>query len=462
MSASTKKRSPRRSSVPRPHMAELSNGLRVVVLPSHEDPYLSMRLFLPAGSLLDPPGCEGMACCCAQMLRHGTLRWSESELSESLDTMAVRVGASVHQDFVDVGGDCITSDPAAVQLFFDALEEVILRPTFPDQELLKVKGLREGRLKRIRDQNHRLMARAFEMMLFRGHPLGRPLAGTLDSLRSTDPGALRLFHARSYSSRRALLGLAGDITVDQALERAEQHFAGLKPGTGGAEEAAMPSPDQPRGLRVTVIDKADPSLSQVHFRVGHVAPLRLGDPGFFAYRLAAQVLGGDFTARLNQRLRVEEGLTYGAHFNFRASTRLPQGAAVATYVETGKLGAALRLTLDELQRFAELGPTDAEISKAKDKLVLSFPFRFETPADSLDQQLWMQREGLGRGFLESYQEHIDDVSSKDVRSAAAHCFPGPASAEVVVVAGAESLEQIEPLLGPEDQIEVLPVEALGL
>lgn len=449
---------PRRTAIPQYFTTELDNGLRVLVLPSPANPFLTVHLLLPAGGLADPPGLEGLAAFCAQSLRHGTGRRSEAQLSEALDGAGARLGTSTYPDYVDVGGDVPTLDPAAVDTLFEVLAEVVREPSFPEAEVEKVRALREGSLRGVVDRNDQLASRAFEAAVFQGHPLARPVSGTLASLREISRSDLVGHHRRQYLPHGTVLGIAGDITPEQACELAARHFGGW---TGAPAAIPLPGPAAPTArLRLVLVDKQDPELSQVHLRFGHPTPVTLGGPGFFAYRLAAQVLGGDFTARLNQRLRVQEGLTYGARYDYRLSTSLPGTAGVATYVELGKLAAALEMIMDELERFRAAGPSEQELQEAKDKIVLGFPFRFETPSGALEQHLWTLREGLPGDFLATYQQRVDAVTCDEAREAAARHFPGRAGAVAVVVANASVPEHLRALGEPEQLL--LPDLGLAL
>lgn len=451
---------PRNSRIPGAHVEDLPNGLRVVALEAHGAPYLAISLQVRAGGLHDPPDAEGLAAYCAQALRHGTERWSEEELSETLDQAGVRLGAATHRDHMELHGDACTLEPKAADLLFAAVAETSRRPTFPASEVDKLRDQRRGRLKGIRDRNQLLVSRAFVASLFRDHPLGRPLSGTLSSLDAVDSEALRRFHGAHYRAAGALLGVVGALPLEEMLERVRRHFGDWEPGAPWVPGAPPLAPAT--GLRITLVDKQDASLSQAHLRLGHTSQVRLAGPGYFAYRLAAQALGGDFTARFNQRLRVKEGLTYGAHYAMQASTSLPTGVGLATYVELDRLRPALEMSFEELAAFRSPGPRDEELDAARNRLVLGFPFRFETPPDTLDQHMWVHRQGLDADFLRGYQEQVDAVPGEAVRASAATQFPTRHAAELVVVANAAQAADLEPLLGGGDELRVVSPEELGL
>jgi len=459
MSTGTPKQDPRRTQIPEAVDVALDNGLQLLVVPVPGNPYLAAHLELPAGSLGDPAEEEGLAAFTAQLLRHGTRRRSEAELSEAIDGLGARLSTATYLDHVDVGGDVTTLDPKNGELLLAAMAEIVREPTFPEAEIAKVRALREGGIRRLADQNDQVAARAFEQATLQGQLAGRPVSGSVASLRRIDRPAIEGFWQRHYLPQGARLGIAGDITVEQAVALATRTFGSW---TGTPE----PLPDSPlppptAGRRLLLVDKKDPSLSQVHFRIGAIAPVRTDSMELYPYRLAAHILGGDFSARLNQRLRVREGLTYGARFSYRPTTNLPGTAGLVTYVELDLLARALQCSLEELHRFRAEGPQEQELADARDKLVLSFPFRFETPTGTLDQISWLRREGLPRDFLARYQERLDSVTFAAVQDMAAHGFPAGEDCVLVAVGNKEQARALAETF-PGTSVEVLSLADLGL
>jgi zinc protease len=216
---------PRRTPIPRLFTEVLDNGLRVAVLPSAADPYLSVHLIVHAGGLADPPGEEGLAAFCAQTLRHGSLRRSEQELSEALDETGARLGTTTYPDYVDLGGDVTTLDAAGVDSFFEVLTEVALAPSFPAEEVEKVRALRDGSLRSVADHNEQLAGRAFEAAVFRGHPLARHVSGTRTSLAAIRREAIAGYHRDRYLPEGSLLGFAGDVAPLAPLELVTEYEA---------------------------------------------------------------------------------------------------------------------------------------------------------------------------------------------------------------------------------------------
>ena len=325
-------------------------------------------------------------------------------------------------------------------------------------EVAKARDRRLASLKRLADDHSGMCARAFEMSAFEGHPHGIPAAGTVTSVGAVNADRVRHRHAQAWSDRRAIFAIAGDISPDQALSMLSDRF-----GDWGPLAAAPSAPEgvAPEGLRATLVRCDDPGLSQVHFRIGAPLTLRLTSPDYFALRLASQILGGDFTARLNQRLRVQEGLTYGAHWSHAVSNHRCGVGAVSTYAPAKDAARAIGLALEELRRFVDEGPTEDEVRDFKRKLINAFPFRFETAGRTVDQHLWRVREGLPDDWLERYQAQVAALEADEIREAARRHIPAR-NAHIVAVGGENLAQGLVDLVGGEDRVTIRTSADFGL
>jgi len=437
------------SPVPDVARFQLGNGLQLLVFESHSSPYVAFRMVLPGGGLSDPDGLEGLASLTAVLMRCGAGDRSEAELSEALDFLAARLSLTAGREYNEMSGDVTTLSPGQLPEFLDLAADVVLRPTFPEEELDKARTRRLGHLQQLADDHAGLCTRAFELTVFEGHPFGRASSGSRETVPRIGREAVAGCHGRLWSPEQALVALAGDVTPDSALALVEDRFGEWT--AGAAEPVEVPPSPRHDGIRVTLVDRQDPSLSQVHFRIGHPATARLGADGYFAYRLAAQLLGGDFTARLNRRLRVQEGLTYGARYTFSVGSQRSGSASVVTYTPAKAARRAVDMALEELRRFREEPLAAEEVLDFQRKLIHSFPFRFETPAGTVDQYLWATREGLPDTFLKDYQRTLAAVTPEAVLEAAREHIRAD-DLDVVLVGNADMAEAFEDLAGEEGVI----------
>jgi len=447
------------SAVPEVFATELENGLRLLVFESHSSPHVALRLVLPGGSVADPDGLEGVSSLASVLMRNGAGDRSEEELSEALDFLAARLTVNTGREFSEVSGDVTTLAPGQLEEFLDLVADVVRRPTFAEAEVDKARTRRLSHLQQLADDHAGLATRAFELTVFEGHAFGRPSSGSIASVGRLCRDDVASAWEQTWAPDRAILALVGDVSPETAVRLVSDRFGDWAPA--GPRRAAVGPGSPKEGVRVTLIDRQDPSISQVHFRIGHPATVLLDDDDYLPFRLGAQVLGGDFTSRLNQRLRVQEGLTYGARYAFSAGATWAGSAAVVTYTPAKSVGRAIGLAIEELERFvSEPTPAD-EVVDFQRKLIHSFPFRFETPAATVDQYLWMAREGLAADFLTGYQERLAAVTPEQVHEATRRHLR-PDALDIVLVGNADMVPALADLAGGEEHVRVRPVGAYGI
>ncbi len=446
------------SPIPAPIRRELPGGAPLIVCESRAAPHVTFRVITGGGSAEDPPELAGLSSLTGGLMRAGAGDLDEPAISEALDMLAARLSASVARTHWEVAGDVTTLREGQLERFLDLAADLACRPRLEDSEFDKARTRRLARLRQLGDDHGGLCARAFEMTVFAGHPYGNPAAGTLRTVQALDADAIRKRHAQAWAGKRGRFAMAGDISADDAVRLLSERF-----GDWQAPEPPTP-PDAPnvtQRLTATLINRDDPTLSQVHFRIGGPLQVRLTSPDYFAFRLAAQVLGGDFTARLNQRLRVQEGLTYGARWNFAVGSRRVGAGAVATYAPAKDAGRAIGLALEELNGFVDNGPTEAEVEDFKRKLINGFPFRFETASRTADQHLWQAREGLPEDWMEGYQSSVAALGLDEVRAAAKRHIPADRG-HIVAVGNLDLADKLADLVGGEEHVRVRNVADFGL
>ena len=441
--------------VPHPVIRQLPGGASVIVSESRAAPHVTFRILASGGTADDPPEHAGLSSMTGGLMRAGAAGRDEPALSEELDSLAARLSAGVGRRHWEIAGDVTTLRAGHLERFLDLAADVTCRPRLEDSEFEKSRTRRLSHLRRLGDDQGGLCARAFEMTAFADHPYGNPSAGTLTTVARLGPAMIRERHAAAFGAKKGLFAMAGDISPEEAVDLLSERFGDWSATNQGPEHAA-PAPVD--GLRATVVDKRDPGLSQVHFRIGGPLSVRLDSPDYFAFRLAAQILGGDFTARLNQRLRVEEGLTYGARWNFTVGSRRCGAGAISTYAPAKDAVRAIRLAIEEVARFVEEGPTDDEVRDFKRKLINGFPFRFETASGIADQHLWRIREELPEDWISGYQKQIADLTTEEVHGAARRYIAADRG-HLVAVGNADLAPALAEMVGGEDQVRLcLPFE----
>jgi len=473
--------------VPPVEEIHLANGLTILLMENHQVPYVAMRALCRSGSLQED--IAGTANLMTTLMTYGTKQRTEVEISEETDGMGATLGTTAGRTWMQVHGDVTTANPEHLERFFKLFADVLLHPVFPADALDRVRKRKLGSLLAMRDNNASLAARAFHFAIFDDHPFGRPVSGTPESLKRIQREDLLAFHQMTVVPEQTILGVAGDIDRKTLKAWAEELLGDPSWGADGDARICIPNPQVPgtckafqlngevrpnrelklpkfapsrekTGLEVIIVDKDDPSLNQVQWRMGHQGSILHDHPEWYAWRLATQLVGGDFTARLNQVLRVREGLTYGAHLNVGHATRVPGSVQVATYVKPADLARAVELALGELDRALTEPIPEAEIQSFQSKMIEGLPFRFETPMSTLSEHVNLRASDMSTRFLEVYPQEIARVTPE---SAQAMLREGLKTDGLVLVAvgNADLVDELTPLAESRGgSVRVISVDSL--
>lgn len=385
----------------------LPNGLRVVVIEQHEQPLVSLRLLLRAGKSFEPAAKAGVARATAALLTQGTTSRSAQQIAETIDFVGgnLSAGSVTESGFADVS---VTSDQ--LDLGFDLLSDVILHPTFPQEELDRWRRQALSGLQVSRQSASYLANTALAKTIYGDYPYGRPAEGTPESLQGLTRDDLVAFHKRFYvPNNAAILAVVGDVKAADAFARVERAFGGWQKG----DEAQLPPLDAPRrqGHKIVVVDK--PDAVQTEIRLGQVAiPYR--DPDLYTAEVYNSVVGGSASARLYEEIRRKRGLSYGASSDFLKPTQ-PGWFVASTFTKTETTVDALELAIQVLQDLQKEPVPQPELAAAKTYITGAFPLEIETADGIASKVVEALQFGYDRAFLESYNDRISQVSAADVQ-----------------------------------------------
>jgi zinc protease len=389
---------------------QLSNGLPVWLVELHEVPVAQINLVVLRGSADDPAGKFGIATLTAAMLQEGAGTRTSLELADAIDFLGADLTTTAGIDSSAVRLHVpVARLPEALQLMAD----VALRPTFPKEELDRLRQERLTAILQARDNPAAIDATAFNRVLYGAtHRYGTSVNGTAATLKSFDVDDLRAFYAAAFQPTNASLLVVGDVTMEKVLPMLESSFGGWKPQAAPPAVAIPAAPDI-TARTVYLIDKPGAPQSQV--RIGWIGVPR-STPDYFPIQVMNTILGGSFSSRLNMNLREKHGYTYGAGsgFDMRASA----GPFVATAgVQTDKTAEALKEFFNELDGILQPVPAD-ELDRAKNYISLRFPATFETTVDISRRLEDAIVYHLPDNYFATYVMDMEAVTAADVQRVA--------------------------------------------
>ena len=389
---------------------KLSNGMTVKLVEHHELPIVDVRLVLKSGSYVDPEGKAGTADFTADMLDEGTTTRDAFEIADAKDFIGARLGTGSSWDGSFVTLSTVKKHlDAALEIFAD----VALNPTFPEEDMDKIRDRRLASILQRKDQPLTLAALAFGDIVYgKSHPYGLPSSGTEESIKSLSRKDLQSFYSTYYRSNNAVLIVVGDVTRAEIEPVLEKYF-------GSWDSGDIPAPktfDTPEISETSfyLVDKPDAAQSYLYF--GHNSISR-NDPDYISSYVMNMILGGQFTSRINLNLREDKGYTYGARSSF--STRRNGGSFSArSSVKTSVTDSSIIEVLYELRRIRDEHVTMDELELAKRSIIQKLPAGFETPSQIASGLGSLVLNDLPDDYYDSYSEKIEAVTVHDVRMTA--------------------------------------------
>lgn len=394
--------------LPTPVVHALPNGLKVMVIERHSLPLLTLRLVVKCGAEADPEGFPGVAQLVAAMLDQGTSERSAQQIAEAIDQVGgtIRTRAEWDDSFA-----ALTVLTDHTQLAFDLLADMVIRPTFPREEIDRRRKQTLSALEVLRGDPDYTADKVFHQLVFAGTPYGRPLDGTEESLGRITRRDLVEFHTLYYRPANCVLALVGDISAPDALQLADKYFGAWKGERGRPAKLGVVARRGPR--RLVVIDK--PDAVQTEIRVGNLA-IRRDSPDYYALTVANQILGGPATNRLFKSLRSRQALAYGASSDLICNRTL--GSWVAkTSTRTSGTVKTLESVLEQIERLHDHAISGSELRTAQEYLIGHMALEFESSDDIAVQVLELVVHDLPLDYWNRYPKEIRALRTADVLTA---------------------------------------------
>ena len=404
-------------------------GIEAWLVEEHGIPILSLRAVFRGGAVFDPQGLEGRAYMASGLLDEGAGPYDSQGFQARLEDLAIHLRFDAGLDSFSVNLKTLSenSDEA-----FEMLRLAMNEPRFDAEPVERIRGQIQVQLARGSEDPDRIASRGWFDNAFPGHPYGRPVRGTPESLAGLTADDLRLFVGEQLARDRLIIGVVGDITPARLAALLDIAFGAL-PETGVNSDIPYAAP---QAVGQTIIIERDIPQSIVLF--GH-AGLRRDDPDFYAGYVMNYILGGSgFTARLTDEIRVKRGLAYGvySYLSPMDHAALFMGR-VAT--ENGAVAETLDILRAEFARMRDEGVSEQELIDAKTYLTGSFPLRLDSNGKIARLLVGIQLEDLGIDYIDRRNGYIEAVTLEDIRRVARRLL-NPEDLEVVVVGKPANLE----------------------
>lgn len=433
----------------KPERRVLSNGMVVYFFEDHNLPLINITATIRTGSVYEPEDKAGLASLVGHVMRSGgTTNRSAEEINRELEYMAASVETSIGRESGSAGLSVLTKDlDKALEIFAD----VLMNPAFPEEKIKKRKDEVLEAIRRENDNPGQIAFREFRRLLYEPHPYGRKVIGYAETIANITRDDMVAFHKKYFHPNNIIMGVSGDFDTKEMIQKLERVF-------GGWEKAVIDFPPVPRVERrmrfsVNYIQK---DVEQSSILLGHIGIERT-NPDYFPVRIMNFILGeGSFTARVQKKVRDEEGLAYSVYSAFHTPRDLGF-FFVSCQTKAGSTARAIKLILDEIQRIKQQPVSDDELQGAKETFTNQFIFLFTSSAAVVSHMVDIEYKGLPLDYLDTYVSNIQAVTKEDVLRVARK-YLHPDKITLLVVGDEERFDRPLSEFGQVNTIELKQLE----
>jgi len=423
-----------RVKIPRPTEAKLKNGLTVLILEDHRSPSVTVQLNIGgAGAVFEPAALAGLGGTAAQMLREGTQSRTSLQIAEEVDRLGATLGAGS-----SFGSPDAVLSASGLSDNFDAwfglAVEILLNPSFPVDELEKLKQRQRAQLRQQRSAANFLVNERFNRAVYGEHPAAT-VSATPESIDAITRESLVGWHRERYRPQNAILGIAGDVRAADLIAKLQKWLAGWQ--KSDLKEVWPHDPAAAGARRIFLVDR--PGSVQTTVALGNIAIDRRSQD-YLPMVVMNHVIGGGAAGRLFLNLREEKGYTYGVYSNFTA-LRYPGPWQAGGNMRTEVTASALVEFFNEIRRIREEKVPAAELAASKRAIAARFALSLEQPAAVLGFAVARKQYNLPADYWDSYAARIIAVTADDVQRVARK-YLNPDTMQLVAVGDASKLKDV--------------------
>ena len=413
----------------------LASGLDIIVVERPSIPVVDFSLVFDAGYAADRADLQGEASMTMAMLDEGAGKLDALEISEQLASLGATLASGAGLDTASVGLSALNENlDASLKLFAD----VVLNPTFPANELERLRSQYRTRIQQEKSQPMSMALRVLPGLLYgEGHVYAQPLTGsgtekTIDAINRAD---LADWHETWFRPNNATLLIVGDTTLDEIVPRIEKLFSDWEPAD--VPKKTIATVERTAEDVIYLIDK--PGAEQSILFAGQLV-VPMDNPDETAIEAFNDILGGQFSARINMNLREEKHWSYGAR-----TTIIPTSAQRPFFayapVQTDKTAESLAEILREIKEIrAENPPQADELARVQNSNTMSLSGRWETNGAVLGALGEIVSFGLPDDYWGTYAERLNKISVEQVSAVGINMLD-PEQLTLVVIGDREKIQQ---------------------
>ena len=423
----------------------LPNGLTVYLMEQHEVPMINVSVVLPAGAIYDGSQ-NGLAALTAEGLMHGTKSYSKSQIEEELDFVGATVNAFASKESAGLRADFAGKDKDKV---LDIIYEILTSPIFNEEEFEKEKKRTLVNLEQEKERPSAVIGSYWDKMFYGNHVYGNKINGEISTFSKLNVADLKTFYKNNYQPNGSAIAIVGDFKTKEMKQMITHLFSEWKRGSQKSGNLASKPVTPPAAGKVLLVNKDDARETTLY--IGG-AGVKRSNPDYVALQVVNTAFGGRFTSWLNDELRVNSGLTYGARSNFSALKNAGT-FYISTFTATKTTEPTIDKALEVLQRLHKKGFDDTTLTSAKNYIKGQYPPRFETSGQLAGLLTDMYWYGFDESFINNFQKNVDEVTSQKAKEIIAKYYPKD-KLQFVLVGKSADIKKIAQKYGPVTEVQI--------
>ncbi len=401
--------------------ATLDNGLKILIQEDHRLPVVTVHAGVIGGLALEDERDNGIDNFVAAMLTQGTKQWSSSQLIRAVEQLGGSLSGSSGNSTLSLSGSFASQQAeSGLEIFLD----VLLHPTFPEQELEKKRQEILLRIKNREDRARDQALRFFYQTLLRNHPYRLDPSGQREQVIRFRREDLLAQYRKLFSPERMVVSVVGDVDGENILRYLRAKLSPLQ-----RTNTALSLPQPENGRRELRMAKKTAKTQQTHLVLGFPAPAK-GASDYFTMKVLETVLSR-IGGRLFVELRDKRGLAYSVGA-FSLDDPLQGAFGIYAATDPASVEKMKEGMLSELRRLREEEILPDELERAKNYLIGQYLINRQTPAAKAADLTTNELFGFGSNYSQRYQDEIQKVSATDILKFAYRYLPPDGYALAIV------------------------------
>ncbi len=411
--------------------AQTPQGIKLRLIKDDRLPFVNLTILLKGGSVYDPSTKVGLADVTASLLRIGGTKELNAEgLEKLLDSQGITISISSTGDYFQISLNCLKEN-------FDSalaiLSKMLQQPAFDQEKLEEIKSQQSSSIARRNDNPSGIMIREIARLIY---GVDSPLAAVqeyehLDNIATDD---IMKTYLAFFAPDNMLAGVVGPLDIQELQTLFEKHFGSWKTS---AKVPPFPVVKEPTfDFKVAVAEKSD--INQTYLALGHLG-VKENPQEKAKIEIFNSIFATGFDSRLNRRIRVKMGLTYGIFGGIFPQYLYPGQVFFGTFTKTESTLEAVNAIFDEISTIQKNLVSEKELQDAKDYFLNSHVFNYSTPEKILQRSLSNEFYGEDEEADKKFIEDVKKVTAQDVLSAA-QTYLHPDKMAILLVGNEEKIK----------------------